>query len=351
MNPVCYGFFILILLSFSACLIKPPEPEPDPWTKLENYISQSNIRVLHATPDELYILSDDEFARLNKNNEFIEKRSFSLPLDFTGRSSISNHTFYQIILSDSSAMEINFQLTKTPGPRYTIKIDDYISSGDAALLPDGKDRNISTYNDDGTQFIIPVIQIPDSYYAFFLFDVKLNLANNNFEEISLAARINVSDFPANSGNLNSVIFIDGYYYATSVHGAIRIDPLNNSYEKVSDQWIIDVFKYGDKIYASGFNNLLLVSADNGLNFTALNVSDNPPKFQLIDVENGHIFSQQAIGFPFNLIESDFSRSRKVALNDDIIQDFSAFQDIEYFNGNYYLSVFRELYFSPEISTE
>ncbi len=337
-------FLFFMIATLAACLIKPPDPAPEPWTKLEDYQNNTNIRVLYATPNELYILSDDEFARLNLDNELVEKRRFELPFAFSGRSAVSDHTFYQLIRNDSLRLEVNFHLTKNPDPIYRIKIEDFLQAGDAGFLEEREARNTGAYNDSGTQFIIPVIQVPDSYYAFFLFDIKLNLTNTAFESVELATRINV-DLPAFSGNLNNVRYVDGFFYATSLDGAVRINPNTGTYQKIFEGWMLDVFKFDGKIYATGFGNILYVSENNGQSFDLVDLSDVGQAFQLemVEIENEQILSQQAIGFPFSLIESDFSKGSELQLNEDFTSDFSAYQDIEYFNGKYYLTVFKELY--------
>ncbi len=351
MKHITSGILIFLLISLAACLIKPPEPAPIPWTKLSDYSNNTNIRLLHATSTELYILSDDEFARLNLDNELVEKRKLELPFDFQGRSAISDHSFHQLIFNDSLKLEINFHLTKNQDQIYKIKIEDYKESGDAAFLTEGEQRNTTTYNDDGAQFAIPFIQIPNSHYTLFLFDINLNATNTAFESIELAKRINIEDFPAAAGNLNSLKYIDGFYYMTSLHGAIRINSATGDYEKIFTDWILDVFKYEGSIYATGFDNRLYISQNNGLSFESVDLGENPPKMQLIEVINKEITSQQAIGFPFNIIDSEFTASNPLLLNEDFPEDFSAYQDLEYFNGNYYLPVFKELYYGPSLEKE
>lgn len=342
---------LLVLCTLAACLIKPPEEVPEPWTKLEDYQNNTNIRVLRATPTELYILSDDEFARLNMDNELVEKRRFELPFAFSGRSALSDDSFYQLIRNDSLRLEINFHLTKNPDPLYKIKIENFLATGDAGFLEEGEARNTGAYNDSGSQFIIPVIQVPDSYYAFFLFDINLNASRTEFESVDLARRINV-DLPAYSGNLNNVRFIDGFFYATSLDGAVRINPNDGTYEKIFEGWMLDIFKFDNKIYATGFGNMLYVSENNGLSFDLVDLSNNQPfQIEMIEIENDEILSQQAIGFPFSVIESDFSDGKELKLNEDFPLDFSAYQDIEYFNGKYYLPVFKELYYGDELITQ
>jgi len=280
---------ILVLISTAACLIKPPDPIPEPWNKLEDYTNNTNIRVLHATPTELYILSDDEFARLDLNNQLVEKRRFELPFDFSGRSALSDDSFYQLIQNDSLRLELNFHLTKNPDPIYRIKIEDFQQTGDSGFLPEGEVRNTGAYNATGTQFIFPVVQVPDSYYAFFLFDINLNASKTEFESVELATRINV-DLPAYPGNLNNVRFIDGFFYATSLNGAVRINPSTGTFIKIFEEWMLDFFKYEDKLYATGFGNALYVSEDNGLTFESVDLSDNSRPFQLemINVVNEQI---------------------------------------------------------------
>ncbi len=343
---------LFTIITSAACLIKPPEPVPEPWNQLEDYLNNTNIRLLHASPTELYILSDDEFARINLDNELVEKRRFELPFAFSGRPALSDDSFYQLIRNDSLKLELNFHLTKNPDALYKIKIEDYMQSGDSGFLEEGLARNTGTYNSTGTQFIIPVIQVPDSYYAFFLFDINLNGAKTEIISIDLAARINV-DLPAYAGNLNNVKFIDGNFYATSLDGAVRINPSTGSYVKIFEEWMLDFFKHEDKIFATGFGNQLFVSSDNGQTFESVDLSDinQPYQLEMIELENELLLSQQAVGFPFSLIEPDFSSGKRILLNSDFTEDFSAYQDIEYFNGRYYLPVFKELYYTSELLTE
>ncbi len=344
---------LLTIVTTAACLIKPPEPIPEPFTKLEDYVNNTNIRVLHATPNELYILSDDEFARLDLNNELVEKRRLEIPFEFSARSAVSDHNFYQLILNDSLDLEINFHLTKNPDEVEKIKLKNLMQAGDSGFIKEGNNRNIGAFNDNGTQFLIPVIRVPGSYYSFFLFDINLNGTNTNFQSVELAHRIDIDGIPASAGNLNSVKYIDGFFYATSLFGAVRINPTNGSYTQIFDDWMLDFFKYDDKLYATGFGNALYVSNDNGLNFTVVDLSnvDTPFPIEMIQIVNDKILSQQAIGFPFSIIDTDFESGKLLLLNSDFTQDFSAYQDIEYFNGKYYLPVFKELYTSPDLFIE
>lgn len=346
-----YTLFFSILLT-ASCLIKPAEPEPEPWNQVEDYFSNTNIRVLHATNDQLYILSDDEFARLDQNQTLIEKRRLELPIRFYGRPAVSDHTFYQLIRNDVDSLQLNFYMTRNPEPVHTIQVDDFLLPGDTRFKGEGDARNTGVYNSLGTQFIIPVIQNPLDYYVFLLFDINLDLQNNTILSIDLAHRIDAVDFPADDNNLNNVKFIDGFYYATSLDGAIRINPVDGSYSTVFEDWILDFFKHEGKIYASKFGNELFVSETNGESFSPLNLSGNNPfSIEMVEIVNQQILSQQNVGFPFSIIQPDFSSGDLLRINSDFTQDFSAYQDIEFFNGQYYLPLFKELYVADELISE
>lgn len=350
-TSVLLPILLLILIS-NACLIKPAPAVPDPWTEVEGYLSNTNIRILHTTPQELYILSDGEFARMDQNNQLVEKRALELPSRFYGRPAVSDDTFYQLIRNDSDSLQVNFYLTKNQDPIYSIQLDDFLQAGDTRFRGEDGAKNTGTYSDDGKYFVMPVIQNPSDFYTFLLFEINLDPTKTQFESVEMKHRIDLVDFPADASNLSNVKFIDGYFYATSLDGMIRINPANGNYTMPTAEWVRDVFKYEDKFYASGgFSNILFQSEDNGQSFQQVEVSDQPPAIEMVEIINNNLLSQSNVGFPFNIVDPQLESSKRLLINSDFTENFSAYQDIEYFNGKYYLPVFKQLFISDELVGE
>lgn len=338
------------VLVISGCLIKPPEVEPEPWTKVEDFLSNTNIRILHTTPNELYILSDAEFARIDANNDLVEKRALELPIRFYGRPAVSDDTFFQMIRNDSDSLQANFYLVEDQNEIYTIQLNDLANPGEFGFRGENEARNGGTYSDDGKQFIVPVIQIPNEYYTFLLFDINLSADKKDFVSIDLKHRIDLEDFPADQDNLQNVKFIDGFFYATSRDGAVRINPNTGNAVKISEEWVFDVFLYENRIYQTlGSGNELLVSNNNGLNFDPVEVGENLLNLFAIEIINENILTQQTIFSPFRIVDPEFTQTQTLRVNEDFgDQLFGAFQDITFFNGKYYLPVFKELYTADEL---
>lgn len=353
MGRITIFLSFIIIVSTTACLIKPAEVEPEPWTKVEDFLSNTNIRILHTTPEELYILADAEFARINSNNELVEKRALELPIRFYGRPAVSDDTFFQMIRNDSDSLQANFYLVQDQNEIYTIQLNDLANPGEFGFRGEDEARNGGTYSSDGKQFIVPVIQIPNEYYTFLLFDINLSGDKKDFISIDLKHRIDLEDFPADQNNLQNVKYINGYFYATSRDGAVRINPNTGSSIQISEEWVFDVFLYENRIHMTlGTGNELLVSNDNGLTYEPVEVGSELFNLFAIEIINDQILTQQTIFSPFRIVDPEFTQTTAMAVNEDFgDQLFGAFQDIAYFGGKYYLPVFKELYTTEELKTE
>lgn len=339
---------LLTTLFLDSCLRPPPKAEPDSWTKIEGLTTINNIRNIYAAPTELYLISNDEFIRLDVQNNPVEKRKLQLPFRYYGRPGLSENTFFQMIRNADGQQELNFYLTKNAGPIYKIEINDFLGSEDNGFLAVPSSRNTAAYNATGTQFLLPVTQLPDSYYTFFLFDIRLNSNKTEFESIDLAYRIDMPDLPADGDNLINIKYIKGFYYASSLDGAVRIDPVSGEAVKIFDDWLLDFFAYENKIYGTGFGNLLYVSSDNGVSWEQVDMAID---LEMVDVVNNQVFTQRGTGFPYSMSDGDLETITPLKLNKDFPNDFSAYQDFTYFYGRYYLSVFKELYFATELVLE
>jgi len=308
------------------------------------------IRAMHASPLELLAVTDNQLFRVNVNNEIIEKRNFPLPAAFFGRPAISNFTFIRLVRTFTTDQLVQIHLVRNPDQIYELKVADLEAGPGESFELEGESRDPGAFNEDGSQFMLPmrVITADKRYYAFFLLDIELDPTNSNFVSVSVNKRIDLDDLPGDPGNLNNIKFINGNYYVTSRNGGFRITPQGETLTNFND-WTWDTFEKDNLIYITNFNDFEFYSSfDNGLNWERVG---EPTEIKMALNVNDQIFSQKAIGFPFSLADEELKEIDDLILNEDFPNDFAAFSDLVYFFGNYYMSVQKEIYFVKEVAIE
>ena len=145
---------ILCVFFFQSCLIKPPAKIPDPWEEVFSDELITPIRNMYNGIAQFYIISDDEFVRIDNNNEVTERRQIQLPSRFFGRPSLSENIFVRTTRLDT-AQVIEFHLTKVADEVEYIRVDDLEQQIGDLLSHLSKGRYTSAFNNDGTQILIP----------------------------------------------------------------------------------------------------------------------------------------------------------------------------------------------------
>ncbi len=351
MTRIASLLLVFVSVYFCSCLRPPPEVEPDPWIKVEELTAINNILDLYAAPTELYLISNDEFIRLDALTEPVEKRRLQVPFRYYGRPILAEHVFLRTIRSsEAGGQELNFHLTKNADAIAKIQIRDLADEEGKSYLVFDDARSLGAFNSTGTQFMLPVLQLPDGFYNFILFDIKLNLNNTQFESVNVVRQISAPELTADTDNLSNFKYIDGIYYANTLDGAVRIDPLAGEATKIFDDWILDIFPHDGRLYGTGFGNVLYTSTDNGLNWSLVEQTQ-PIDIQFVDVVNKRLFNQGGIGLPYSFVKADLSQVTPLKLNQDFPAELSGFQDLVHFYGNYYMTVFKELYFTCDLTLE
>ena len=344
-------FFLVLIATVSACLIKPPEPPADIWTKTFDFESVTPYEHMLATSTELYLLSRDEFVRIDINKELVERRSMPLPFRFLGRPMLSENVYVRHTrLDNADNQSLEFYLTKNPTAKFVIDLLEFADTTDENLVIDANPRYTGAFNTSGSEFILPTINFSDQErkYVFLLFSIDLNPSSTEFENVTLKKRIEVDEIPAglfSSDGLLNVKFVNGFYYITSLNGIARIASNGDLTYPIRQVPIFDFFDHQDTIFASGFGNDLHVSLDNGASFIK---RDSLTDIQMVEATNEMIFTHQANGFPFRLADPTKMNAREVLRNEDFPNDFAAYKNLVYFHGEYFMTVQKELYHTAEI---
>ncbi|MEM8909731.1 MAG: hypothetical protein AAGD05_17920, partial [Bacteroidota bacterium] len=96
MNRFALFCIVLFALVFQSCYQLPENEEDNPWEKLD-LTTLTPIRSMYAGPLELFVATDDEFYRINTNNEVIEKRNITLPFRHFGRPALSEFSLVRLV--------------------------------------------------------------------------------------------------------------------------------------------------------------------------------------------------------------------------------------------------------------
>lgn len=345
---------LLTVLVFSACFrAKPLNPDVagPKWQRVESIRLEDPIQNLIGTPFEVYAITENHFARLSQQDTLVELRPFADSDGAIGRPILDDNFFVRYTLDEGKDV-IEFHTTRNPAVQYRITADDLKNPEDNKVEIDREARLNGAFNDTETQFVL--VAIVNFRYSAFYFDIEPSM---NYEEIiSLTPthRIDFADVEEGEDQLQVVRFIDGNYYVGTKNGAYRLTPEGDAVrpENIGNlgRWIVDFFKKDNRIIATGFNTFdQHISLDNGISWVR---TDDESFLQEVEVVGDSIFSQQALGFPWQLGRDDLKKVDDIVYSDEIdisVGSNNSFYGIGYSNGKFYINYEKEIFFIESIT--
>ncbi len=347
MKPIWYAAGgLLWLLTYSACLITPPPPEPILWEKAVDIETNTPIRDQPATPQELRLRTDDEFIRIGPESAVVERRVLPVPFEFYGRPVLSESTFARLTRTAAQGGAIlELHLALNPDEGRQISYETLRRSPDEVLIPvAGSSAQFPlAYNDDGDQVLLPVINFSGNAHTFFLFDLQLDFTKTKLISFDTARVIDIPELPASTDRLTNITYQNGFYYAITKDGTFRIDPSDGSYAKVIATWLYDSFARNDTLFASGRGLDLHFSLDNGQTWLERETSS---EVRLANVIGDRVFSQAFPGDLLRLADGELEAVQPLKLNEEFPgTPTDAYADLVYFYNGYYLAIQKEIYLS------
>lgn len=342
---------LLIILTVLSCQKPVVIVEPDPWVEIPNLSLNSTINRLHAKADEMLIGTVDNFARMNANGTITERRTLEVKKGVFGRPILSDFVFARVLKNVNNQRELQFHLTKSVNQIFKITDKEIADSAEFIILEELPNAyTTGAFNEDGSQFLYAARSLnpQEAQYSFFLFDINLNADKNQFQDVSIAQRINIPSnlLGSEASMLSNVRFFGGNYYVTTLSGAYRIQP-NGEWQQIFAHWVWDIFQYDGKLYSTGFyENQFYISEDNGENWEFANI--NTP-LRKVEVAGTKVFGQDQLGLPYRLASNDFTALQEISYNSNFFDDEpTAYQAIQFFDGKFYISVHKRLYAVEEI---
>ena len=348
-RPVLVALLATALL-LAACqrplIVDDGPSSSDAAWELVDYKSNAYIQGLFATPFELYVVTENTFARLDANLDIIEKREFPIA---NGIPAMSDNTFVRLATNAQNRQVIEFNLARTGSEIFKVLVDTLPVPAGNSLDIERFANSLGVFSVDGTRFLMAAKVLPARYYSLYLFDIQQNVQHNSFVSVKMVKRIDLTDLDANvDGTIKSMTFENGNFYLATQQGAWRITPAGVA-TKPFAQWKEDCFSWHGDLYMTGTVNYDLdKSIDNGLSWERLNISS---ELRHVTVADTVIFTQEVPGKPYSVMPKDFKKAKPIAYPKGTALSTSLFYGLAYFNDRYYFSIDKDIYVVDKVKTE
>ena len=324
------------------------------WKSLE-FETERLIKNLFATPFQLYLITDNEFARFNEDLELVEKRTLTPQGIGISRPVLSDNVFARVTANSSGKQVLEFHLARNSAGVKKFSIDELKLPTDDFIEMEIIQRSLGAFNASETQFLIParVENNGDAYSVLYIFHLTYNSSFDEFLTISFD-RIELPDLTTDAANITNIVnvqYFKEHFFVSTKKGGYRI-AADLEVEKIfpSSQWVRDFFEYRDTLYMTGLNSFdLHKSANNGLQWTRLNKNS---KLKSIEKVNDRLFNQEVIGAIFTAATEDLCDEKEIVYATDIpVGNPAAFYGIVYFQDQYYLSADTKIFYISDILTQ
>ena len=350
-------FLSIIILSLFQCVRVPGEgggdgvdPNISPWTKVDELVSDHELLNSISDADVMRIVSNSEFLVLDKDRKILEKVPFTRNAKNFGTPAMSKNVFARIGGSGTGDQVLEFRLVKNPLETWPFTTEELAGQNEVIIFDEESIAEIGAFNPDGNDFLLPVIRVNSlsgrKDRVFIRFNIELEGSTFRFLNITTDQFIEIDDISSDEGAVSSIFQVGTSFLIASQNGAYRIDR-NGRVSRFSFDWTRDFFRSGGDLYATVEGGQMHVSEDNGLNWDRSNI---PSDLQLVRVSGAELISQKNRGGLFDTPiddENPFETSL-MKVNPELEGTVGNNHVFEFFNGDYYFSVGKELYFAPEI---
>ena len=350
MNRIILIISVLCLFTSSACYKAGPSAN-NPWNKV-NFNALGPIRTMHAAPVEVHAITDQEFFRIDSDNNVIEERPIGLAAAYFGRPAMGDWVFTRFVEKNGKNVA-EFHLARNSNQIFDLIVNDIqVPAGTTINLEGTAAKDVGAFNDNSTQLAFPVElnRASGSNLGVVIVDITLSGTKEEFISVEVIKVVDIPEMRSNAQFTSSITFIGGAYYITHQDGGFRV-AANGDYSQVVSGWTIDAFDKEGIIYMTSFNSFdFFKSENNGVTFERVGTT-SPAKY--VYQANDQYFHQENRGFEFKLISDNFEDLRGIVYNRAItdVSDNSAFWNMIYMGGRYYINVNREIWHLEEIEIE
>jgi hypothetical protein len=346
-----------LVLPFTSCIpltdkVVSPADNPDdyPWKPIGIVSANLPIRGIHATPFELYFISNNFLFRLDDKLALLEKRLLPTDRSFFGAPMLSDNVFVRVTQNSSNDAVFEFNMARNPQVVKKIAASELVDTARReSFVPEAVyDQTLQPgcFSADGTKLLL-VGSINSTKVFAIIVDIQLDFTATNFTRISVLKRVELPDLL--SKKLESVRFVNGNFYIATQNGGYRVTPAGEV-KKVFNHWALDFFAIGNTLYSSPYSAYdFHTSIDSGLTWKR----GAPSELKYVDVVNNRIFTKTSRGVSYaNLGDSTFTKQLKIKYNPDLFINTREAVDyhIRYFKGKYFMNDGAKIYAVDSVRT-
>jgi hypothetical protein len=321
------------------------------WMKFDKiFKSERAIRNIFASPFELLLISDNQFFRYDTNLELIEKRALKVDLGVEDVAPAITDNLYARLTKNNGDQLLEFTSTKNSASTVAYS-NKQIADSTEAMNFEIKSTTNGCFSEDGTKYMIAgQISKPTNKVVFYIFDVKLNQSADAIVSIKkvktiVAPNVNIDL----SGVISSFKFFDSYFYVGTKQGGFKVAKDGSTITKLTPSWILNFFKFKNKIYANGFGGTnSLESDDSGL--TWVRIQKNTP-LKYVTVTNNYIFNQDDQRGLYKSGTQDLYSINEIVYPIGLNTNGFVCGGVQFFQGNYYMNFDKEIFFIKNIVTK
>ena len=336
--------FLMLILPFSACIplvdkqvSAADNPDDYPWKPINAVTANLPIRGIHATPFEVYFLSNNYFFRLDDKLAMQEKRLLPTDRSFFGAPILSDNVFVRVTQNSSNDAVFEFNLARNAQIVKKIAASELVDTARReSFVPEAVyDQTLQPgcFNADGTKLLL-IGSINSLKIYGILLDIQLDFPASNFSRISILKRVELPDLL--SKKLESIRFLNGNFYVATQNGGYRLTP-TGEVKKVFNHWALDFFAVKNTLYSSPYSAYDFHSSiDSGMTWQRR----SPSELKYVDMVNNRLFTKTSRGVSYaNLGDSTFTKQLKIKYNPDIFTNTRDAVDyhIRYFKGKYFMN--------------
>jgi hypothetical protein len=351
MNSKFFLAALLVATLFAACqtdsFFKKDEG-PDGGIKWDSidFRMEPYVQGLLATPFELYVISENSFARLSADLDVVERRPFLLPSKSNSLPALSENTLARLTTNAQGRQVVEFHLARNSTQVFSLLVDTLPVVAGNSLEIESFNTPVGAFSNDGSLFLMPAKLLPARTYSLYLFEIRQNFQHNAFESLKMIKRIDLPDLSADADEvIKAVKFLNGNFYLTTQQGAWRITP-SGVIAKVRPSWKEDCFAYQGDLYMTGIYDYDLdKSIDNGLEWERVNVGT---EMRHVVVADTMLFTQQVPGQIFRVMPKDFKLAKEITYPTVANPVSSAFYGLVFFEGRYIFSMDKWLFATEKV---
>jgi hypothetical protein len=360
MRTTLLSLSLITLLSSCVPLVKEDNPQPNnntntattttttqtDWLAYKAVDVRTLVKSIYSSTNELFILSDNQFIRMDANDNVIEKRALADDRQLYGSPVVSENTFMRISQGNDNKQVVEFHLTRNAASQKIITSSLVDSELKESFQIDFFGRSPGCYNADGTKYILPGVVYPYYKSTLMILDIKLTPDNKNFQSISLNKRIEIPAL-STDGKIEACRFLSGNFYLATKDGGFRITP-EGQVTKIFKNWTYDFFEKDGKLYSTGFASAdFYTSSDNGLSWRTYGNGS----LKYVENVGNKLINQLQRGLAFDLVDNSFLKPVPMKYNADFPTQPDTYYTIAFMKNQFYMNVGNKIYIAKELKAK